>query len=266
MQYHPDIIFTFRQFVVHDDRCAMKVGTDGVLLGAWAQLCADSLAHQAKDCESPLLPTQNPLSGPRVLDVGCGCGLIALMLAQRFPDSRLVALEIEPEAAAQAAENVNQSPFAAQITVRCGDFLNHQGEEALLEGTLFDAIVSNPPFFEETLLSPVAHRAQARHTATGLTFERLTARAATLLRPAGTLEVIIPKTAQDRFHAAAAEAGFSLLHATDVQTVARKAPKRVLLRFVKSVNSHEVKRDTLILMAEGERSEQYAKLCRDFYL
>ena len=85
------------------------------------------------------------LSAPRVLDVGCGCGLIALMLAQRFPDSRLVALEIEPEAAAQAAENVNQSPFATQIAVRCGDFLNHQDEEALHEGELFDAIVSNPP-------------------------------------------------------------------------------------------------------------------------
>lgn len=259
-------MFTFRQFVVHDDRCAMKVGTDGVLLGAWAQLCADSLLHQAKDGESPLLSTKNRLSAPRVLDVGCGCGLIALMLAQRFPESRLVALEIEPEAAAQAAENVNNSPFTAQIAVRCGDFLNHQDEKVLHEGELFDAIVSNPPFFEETLLSPVAHRAQARHTATGLTFERLTARAAMLLRPAGTLEVIIPKTAQDRFHAVAADAGFSLLHATDVQTVARKAPKRVLLRFVKSVNSHEVKRDTLILMAEGERSEQYAKLCRDFYL
>ena len=258
-------MFTFRQFVVHDDRCAMKVGTDGVLLGAWAQLCADS-HHQAKEGESPLISTKNPLCAPRVLDVGCGCGLIALMVAQRFPDSRLVALEIDREAAAQAAENVNNSPFAAQIAVRCGDFLNHQDEEALHEGELFDAIVSNPPFFEETLLSPVAHRAQARHTATGLTFERLTARAATLLRPAGTLEVIIPKTAQDRFHAAAAEAGFSLLHATDVQTVARKAPKRILLRFVKSVNSHEVKRDTLILMAEGERSEQYAELCRDFYL
>jgi len=127
-------MFTFRQFVVHDDRCAMKVGTDGVLLGAWAQLCADSLLHQAKDGESPLLSTKNRLSAPLVLDVGCGCGLIALMLAQRFPDSRLVALEIEPEAAAQAAENVNQSPFAAQIAVRCGDFLNHQDEEALPEG------------------------------------------------------------------------------------------------------------------------------------
>ena len=148
-------MFTFRQFVVHDDRCAMKVGTDGVLLGAWAQLCADSLAHQAKDCESPLLSTQNPLCAPRVLDVGCGCGLIALMLAQRFPDSRLVALEIEPEAAAQAAENVNQSPFAAQIEVRCGDFLHDDYEGALRKGELFDAIVSNPPFFEETLLSHI---------------------------------------------------------------------------------------------------------------
>lgn len=265
LAYHPDFMFTFHQFVVHDDRCAMKVGTDGVLLGAWAQLYADS-HHQAKDGESPLLSTKNRHSAPRVLDVGCGCGLIALMLAQRFPDSRLVALEIEPEAAAQAAENVNNSPFAAQIAVRCGDFLNHQDEEALHEGELFDAIVSNPPFFEETLLSPVAHRAQARHTATGLTFARLTMRAAHLLRPGGSLEVIVPKSAQERYHAAAADAGCSLVRATDVQTVARKAPKRVLLHFVKGAAPERVERDTLILLCDGQRSAQYAELCRDFYL
>ena len=259
-------MFTFRQFVVHDDRCAMKVGTDGVLLGAWAQLYADSSPHRESDSENPPPSAKKGFSALRVLDAGCGCGLIALMLAQRFPDTHFVALEIDREAAEQATENVCRSPFAAQIEVCCADFLHDDNEDSSYKEQLFDAVVSNPPFFEETLLSPVAHRAQARHTAAGLTFERLTARASSLLRPGGTLEVIIPKTAQDRFHAAAAEAGFSLLHATDVQTVARKAPKRVLLRFIKSVNSREVKRDTLILMAEGERSEQYAELCRDFYL
>lgn len=259
-------MFTFRQFVVHDDRCAMKVGTDGVLLGAWARLTATDEPPQTTGSKSHAAPIENRRSTKRVLDVGTGCGLVALLLAQRFPESRLVALEIEPEAAAQAAENVNNSPFAAQIAVRCGDFLNHQDEEALHEGELFDAIVSNPPFFEETPLSPVAHRAQARHTATGLTFARLTARAARLLRPGGSLEVIIPKTAQDRFHAAAADAGCSLVRATDVQTVARKAPKRVLLHFVKGSAPERVERDTLILLCDGQRSAQYAELCRDFYL
>ena len=259
-------MFTFRQFVVHDDRCAMKVGTDGVLLGAWAQLCADSSRHRESDSENLPPSAKKGFSALRVLDVGCGCGLIALMLAQRFPDTHFVALEIDREAAEQATENVCRSPFAAQIEVRCADFLHDDNEDSSYNEQLFDAVVSNPPFFEETLLSPVAHRAQARHTATGLTFERLTARASSLLRPGGTLEVIIPKTAQDRFHAAAADVGFSLLHATDVQTVARKAPKRVLLRFAKSGSPHEVERDTLVLMSDGERSEQYAELCRDFYL
>lgn len=266
MQYHPDIIFTFRQFVVYDDRCAMKVGTDGVLLGAWAQLCADSLAHQAKDCESPLISTKNPLCAPRVLDVGCGCGLVALLLAQRFPETHIVALEIDPQAAEQAAENVARSPFARQIDVHCVDFLDENRCASLVDAGAFDAIVSNPPFFEETLLAPDALRAQARHTATGLTFARLTARAARLLRPGGSLEVIVPKSAQDRFHAAAADAGCSLVRVTDVQTVARKAPKRVLLHFVKGAAPAHVERDTLILLCDGQRSVQYTELCREFYL
>lgn len=259
-------MFTFRQFVVHDDRCAMKVGTDGVLLGAWARLAATNEPPQPTGSESHAAPIENLRPTKRVLDVGTGCGLVALLLAQRFPEAHLVALEIDPQAADQAAENVARSPFAQQINVLCADFLDDNHCASLRDAGTFDAIVSNPPFFEETLLAPDALRAQARHTATGLTFARLTMRAAHLLRPGGSLEVIVPKSAQDRFHAAAAEASFSLLHATDVQTVARKAPKRVLLRFVKSVNSHEVKRDTLVLMSEGERSAQYAKLCRDFYL
>lgn len=259
-------MFTFRQFVVHDDRCAMKVGTDGVLLGAWARLTATDEPPQTTGSESHAAPIENRRSTKRVLDVGTGCGLVALLLAQRFPEAHLVALEIDPQAAEQAAENVTRSPFAQQIDVLCADFLDDNHCASLRDAGTFDAIVSNPPFFEETLLAPDALRAQARHTATGLTFARLTARAARLLRPGGSLEVIVPKSAQDRFHAAAADAGCSLVRATDVQTVARKAPKRVLLHFVKGAAPERVERDTLILLCDGQRSAQYAELCRDFYL
>lgn len=259
-------MFTFRQFVVHDDRCAMKVGTDGVLLGAWARLTAADKRPQTTGSKSHAAPIENRHATIRVLDVGTGCGLVALLLAQRFPETHVVALEIDPQAAEQAAENVARSPFAQQIDVHCVDFLDDNHCASLRDAAPFDAIVSNPPFFEETLLAPDALRAQARHTATGLTFARLTARAARLLRPGGSLEVIIPKTAQDRFHAAAADAGYSLVRATDVQTVARKAPKRVLLHFVKGAAPAHVERDTLILLCDGQRSAQYTELCREFYL
>lgn len=259
-------MFTFRQFVVHDDRCAMKVGTDGVLLGAWARLTATDEPPQTIGSESHAAPIENRRSTKRVLDVGTGCGLVALLLAQRFPEAHLAALEIDPQAAEQAAENVARSPFAQQIDVLCADFLDDNHCAFLRDAGTFDAIVSNPPFFEETLLAPDALRAQARHTATGLTFARLTMRAARLLRPGGSLEVIVPKSAQERFHAAAADVGCSLVRATDVQTVARKAPKRVLLHFVKDAAPERVERDTLILLCDGQRSAQYAELCRDFYL
>ncbi len=259
-------MFTFRQFVVHDDRCAMKVGTDGVLLGAWARLTAADERPQTTGSESHAAHVENQRATIRVLDVGTGCGLVALLLAQRFPETHIVALEIDPQAAEQAAENVARSPFAQQIDVHCVDFLDENRCASLVDPGAFDAIVSNPPFFEETLLAPDALRAQARHTATGLTFARLTARAARLLRPGGSLEVIVPKSAQDRFHAAAADAGCSLVRATDVQTVARKAPKRVLLHFVKGAAPAHVERDTLILLCDGQRSAQYTELCREFYL
>lgn len=251
-------MFRFKQFTIHDDRCAMKVGTDGVLLGAWAALDG----------------------AQRILDVGAGCGLVALMVAQRAPEARVTAIEIDEAAAVQAYENVQQSPFADRVEVRCDDFVAFAGPVTFQpklsqlaisrpetsELKSYDVIVSNPPFFEEDLLPPDAKRANARHTqAGGLTFESLVAAAVTMLRKAGHLQVIIPKTAQPRFHALCNAHGLSLVRATDVQTVARKAPKRVLLDFAKS-SLATPQYDTIVLMEHGERSAAYAALCRDFYL
>lgn len=244
-------MFRFKQFTVHDDRCAMKVGTDGVLLGAWASVDG----------------------ARRILDVGAGCGLVALMAAQRAPEAHVTAIEIDDAAAAQARENVQQSPFADRVEVLCDDFVTYA---ANLETSItsqphnlaqhYDVIVSNPPFFEEDLLPPDAKRANARHTqAGGLTFESLVAAAVTLLREGGHLQVIIPKTAQQRFHAICNRYGLSLVRSTDVQTVVRKAPKRVLLDFANTPLATP-QHDVLVLMEQGERSVAYAALCREFYL
>lgn len=238
-------MFQFKQFAINDDRCAMKVGTDGVLLGAWADV-----AHAS-----------------RVLDVGAGCGLISLMLAQRFPQIHVTALELDSDAAIQAQENGAESPFAMQVDVVEGDFADFALQDYGRTFEAFDAIVSNPPFFEEDLLPPDGARANARHTAVGLNFENLVAGSARLLCDGGTLSVIIPKDAQLRFHAICNRHGFSLLRATDVRTVIRKAPKRVMLHFVKSRSATaEVLRDEIVLMQDGKRSAAYADLCRDFYL
>ena len=130
--------FTFQKFTIHQDRCAMKVGTDGVLLGAWAH------------------------GGKRILDIGTGTGLVAIMMAQRFADAHVTAVEIDHNAALQACNNANCSPFASRISIVETSIQNFE-----VYGTqLFDSIVSNPPFFTDSLKNPDSQRATARHADT----------------------------------------------------------------------------------------------------
>lgn len=140
--------FSFKQFHIDDAHCAMKVGTDGVLLGAWANVC----------------------EADRILDVGCGCGLIALMAAQRNRAARVVGVELDAAAAADALANVQHSPFASNVEIVCADVLQYAADC----GLAFDSILSNPPYHEESLLPPASQRAKARHTqGGGLTFAAL---------------------------------------------------------------------------------------------
>lgn len=129
--------FRFKQFEIEQDRCAMKVGTDGVLLGAWAQ------------------------GGRRILDIGSGTGLISLMMAQRFPEAEVVGIDMDADACGQARENVMASPFRDRVEIECCRLQDFGGasEAAEASGTtevlkaagVFDAIVSNPPFFVDSL-------------------------------------------------------------------------------------------------------------------
>ena len=137
--------FQFKQFTVWHDKCAMKVGTDGVLLGAWASV---QNAH-------------------KILDVGTGTGLVALMLAQRsLPDADIIALEIDGAAAGQARENVTRSPWKERVEVVQTDFRDYQSSDK------FDVIVSNPPYFVDSLECPDQQRNAARHNGS-LTYEEL---------------------------------------------------------------------------------------------
>ena len=132
----PNPYFQFKQFTVRHDKCAMKVGTDGVLLGAWA-------------------PVQDV---KRILDVGAGSGLISLQLAQRNPEAVITSVEIDPAAAAQAQENIQSSPWSNRMEVVCCDFRKYHPEDK------FDLIVSNPPYFVDALRCPDNQRCMARHT------------------------------------------------------------------------------------------------------
>lgn len=228
--------FDFKHFHVAHDRCAMKVGTDGVLLGAWADV----------------------VSARRVLDVGCGSGLIALMVAQRSR-AQVVGVEVDDMAAGQAAENVAASPWAGRIEVVCSDIA------AYVPPALFDHVVSNPPFHEETTLPPAAGRAVARHTSC-LSFAQLLAEVERLLAPGGRFHTIVPASAYaDLVRHAAAHHLFPYRQ-TDVVTRRGKPTRRVLASFAGAVADSPVHDELVLCEADGSRTEAYARLTADFYL
>lgn len=230
--------FQFKQFTIHHDRCAMKVGTDGVLLGAWGQL---------------------PKQG-KVLDIGTGTGLIALMAAQRAPKATITAIDIDPQAVKQARENVDSSPFASRVEVFESSLLQFARNHV----HLFDAILCNPPFFEEQLLPPNLSRSAARHTHS-LPFEELIPTVSTLLSSSAPFSVILPTMAFAGFRQLCFQYGLTLSRLCHIQTTPLKPPKRVLATFVKG--SFENIEETQMILNNGtHRSDDYAALTRDFYL
>lgn len=219
-------MFQFKQFTVEQELCAMKVGTDGVLLGAWAK------------------------GGQRILDAGTGTGVIAMMLAQRYPGARVTAIDIDEGAVRQAQQNVTKSSFAAQVTVLHETLQEHQGE--------YDAIVSNPPFFIDSLAAPDEQRNMARHTAT-LTYAELMQAAYRLLSDEGELSVVVPFDYRQRMENEAIFVGFFPSRVCAVKTTERKPAKRYLLAFRKHPCPCEKEQLTI-------GSEDYQALTSAFYL
>ena len=213
----------------------MKVGTDGVLLGAWFNL----------------------ESGMSVLDIGTGTGLIALMAAQRGA-GRVTAVEIDPDAAGQALENVRRSEWADWIEVINADIALFAAR------TGFDRIVCNPPYFRDSLRCPDAGRNAARHN-DSLSFETLARCSASLLAPDGLLCLVLPFDAVAVFEKCAVSAGLILCRRTDVVTAPGKMPKRSLVAFGKQ--SQELKTDVLAISdSTGKETPDYVELVRNFYL
>lgn len=233
--------FQFKQFTIYHDRCAMKVGTDGVLLGAWCRV---------------------PEHG-NVLDIGTGTAVIALMAAQRtaLSDVFIDAIEIDPEACSQAEENVSASSWRDRISLYNTAFQ----EYARRETVRYDCIVSNPPYFDNALLPPEnVSRQAARHTVS-LTYEELLSGAARLLKPEGHISIIYPADQDNRISGIAVRNGLWTSRKVWVKGRPDTAPKRVLIEWGLSPVDYE--EETLVIeTAHLAYTPEYVNLTRDFYL
>ena len=229
-------MFQFKQFTIHQQRSAMKVGTDGVLIGAWASVRANDRT---------------------ILDIGTGTGLIALMLAQRNPEAEVVAVEINSESAAQARDNVAASPWSDRVTVE------ECAVQDFVSDLKFDLIVSNPPYFVDSQKCPDGSRNTARHTDT-LSFSELMKAAERLLAPDGRFAVIVPAESAMSVIAAG---NMHLVRRCDVRTKPSAQPKRVMLEFSPRFEGAAL-RDELTIGdgTNGGYSPEYVALTRDFYL
>lgn len=231
--------FQFKQFVVYHDKCAMKVGTDGVLLGAWAKV--DGAC--------------------RILDVGTGSGLIALMLAQRNVLASVMAIDIDEMAVVQARENVAASSWSDRIEVRKQDVCLVPDS---WNGT-FDLIVSNPPYFVEDVKCPHVQRNQARHTDT-LDFGSLLRKTANLLTENGRFSVILPAVAASGFVSLALSAKLYLSRQAWVHPREELAAKRVLMTFSKQPCSETEITHFAIETSRHVYTAEFQKLASPFYL
>ncbi len=213
----------------------MKVGTDGVLLGAW-------------------VTADNPQS---ILDIGAGSGLISIMLAQRFDTSLITGIEIDHAAAEEAQSNVSASPWSDRITIECCDFCNWKSDAK------FDLIVSNPPFFTNGIKSPDDSRASARH-ATLLSPQSIIEHSVRLLTDNGVLAMIVPAEIVDQLIFSATLHHLNPRKITTVTTRIGKPAKRALISF--TCHTSQLQRSELFISDQSGFTPQYRNLTKDFYL
>lgn len=230
-------VFYFKQFSVRHDQCTMKVGTDAVLLGAWA----------------------DTKHATRILDIGAGSGVISLMMAQRTAQEvHIDAVEILEEDATQARENIESSPWKERITVHQQAIQEFKPEEK------YDLIISNPPFFIGSQAPPDPKRYQARHAVT-LTYQQLTDSVVGLLATTGRFNVILPFTEGLHFIGHVRNHGLFCTRQYTFKSKKDKPAERCLLEF--GFTETNVESGQIILYDHQHQwSKQYRKLTGDFYL
>ncbi|EKO3645280.1 tRNA (adenine(22)-N(1))-methyltransferase TrmK [Vibrio metschnikovii] len=227
--------FHFKQFTIETGHCGMPVSTDGVLLGAWAF-------------------TRPP---DRLLDIGCGTGLLSLMCAQRFTNSQICAVDIDQQAFLAASNNIRRSVWSSRIEVRHGDITTLRFTQS------FDAIICNPPYFNSGQPAQQQTRAIARHTET-LSHQQLLDCFAQHLSVQGTASLILPQQEGQVFIDQAQQQGWYLTRLCQVRTTPHKPIQRLL--FELSRIHQPLQASELIIRESNDYSEAFIQLTRAFYL
>lgn len=229
--------FHFKHFSLYHDRSTMKVGTDAVLLGAWVEV----------------KPTD------WVLDVGTGCGILPLMLAQRGI-AKVHAVDLDEPSALEAAENFQASQWSRQL------FAFHADVRKFTMQCTYDLIISNPPFFVNSFKCDEDRRNQARHTDSSLTFSELIAVVRRLLKPEGRFVVVLPFRESQEFIPLAAEAHLFVHRCENLIPVEGKTPNRVNLEFRYGKPEVVQTNDLVIRTVDGKFTDEYNWVVSDFYL
>lgn len=230
-------IFQFKQFAVDQQDCPMRINTDGVILGAHAY--ADSPKH--------------------ILDIGTGTGVIALMLAQRFEQATVTGVEIDELAAHTALENFKASPFVDRLELVNSDIF------LWTPAISYDLIVSNPPFYINSLHNPDARRKTAKHTDVTF-FEGLLDFVALHLNSTGKLQIIVPVELKDFLVSMAASKELHLLEELKIRSFDDAEPIRLILSFTKMQGVDFASEDFVIYKDRGQHSEAYRQLLKPFFL
>ncbi len=229
-------IFRFKQFAVAQGKCAMKVNTDGVLLGAW-------VSARSENC---------------ILDIGTGTGVIALMMAQKNPLATVHAIDIDGDAALQAAENFEQSNWAGRLAVSQVSLQDFE------PGIKYDVIISNPPYFIDDQKTGLHQRDIAKHSV-ALTYDDLLAGISGLLAVDGVAAIVIPAFNLRTFEIIAQHYSLFVNQLTEVTAVAGKSPYLVLIQLGRN-NELSLKSNLIIQNAAGYFTDEYKLLTKDFYL
>jgi tRNA1Val (adenine37-N6)-methyltransferase len=228
--------FRFKQFEVHQGRSAMKVGTDAVLLGCWANV--EGIMH--------------------ILDVGTGTGVIALICAQRNSEALIEAIELDEGSAEDARYNFEIAPWKDRLKMHEGDFLK------IVSGQKFDLIISNPPYFSQSLRAANPSRNAARHD-DSLPADAFLRQCKSLVEEKGRIALILPYNQLERWVDEAAKFRFFPSRICHVFTLAHKDPARVMIELTKDFEEEPKMESFLVQKSPGESSDAYKELAKEFY-
>lgn len=238
--------FCFKHFAVSHSRSAMKVGVDGVLVGCWADVA----------------------KAGKILDVGTGCGLIALIMAQRCPNAQVVGIDIDKSSVEEARENVNGSLWRDRIDIRLKSFPDDIVGCADDLDAKFDLVISNPPYFNSGVYEASTPREMARHQGV-LSPSSLLKYSFRLLNDGGSLAMVLPSEESEVIEIEAKSLGYVLTRKCLVRGHANAPWKRVLLQWRYGVADNDENNAAEYLTLElsaGTPTEEYRELCKDFYL